>query len=396
MDATFKPGNAQEVEEAVKWAAAETQPLEIIGQGSKRPFGRPVQAAHVLDLSGVTGIESYEPAELVLTARAGTSIAVLEKLVEENGQELSFEPMDFGPLFGEEPGRGTIGGVLAANLSGPRRIKAGAARDHVLGLEAVSGRGELFKSGGRVVKNVTGYDLPRTLCGSFGTLAVTTTVTLKVNPRPETSATLVLTGLDDQEGIQVLCDAMGSSAEVSGAAHLPEWIDDNRSRTVLRLEGFKSSVDYRMKALQQRLGSYGASYQLEEAGSKELWDGIRNLAPFAGRRTPVWRISVAPTAGPQLVARLKSSIELDAFYDWSGGLVWLTCTDGDIHQARIRAAVDAVGGGHATLVRADSSVRSDSAVFHPQSAPLAALSRRLKEQFDPKGILNPGRMVSGV
>ena len=396
MDATLKPRSATDVEEAVRWAAAETQPLEIVGQGSKRSLGRPVQAAHVLDLSDLTGVESYEPAELVLTVKAGTPIAEVEKLVDDNGQELSFEPMDYGPLLGEAPGRGTIGGVLAANLSGPRRLKAGAARDHVLGMEAVSGRGELFKSGGKVVKNVTGYDLPRTLCGSFGTLAVATSVTLKVNPRPETSASFVLTGLEDQDGIQALCEAMGSSAEVSGAAHLPAWGHGDKSRTVLRLEGFRSSVDYRMKTLTDTLGAYGASHRLEEAESVALWTSVRNLEAFAARTTPVWRISVAPTAGPQLVARLKTAFELDALYDWSGGLVWLSCSDGDIHQAKVRKAVEAVGGGHATLVRADPSVRSEAAVFQPQPGPLAALSRRLKEQFDPKGVLNPGRMVTGL
>jgi len=396
MDAILKPRCAKDVEDAVKWAAAETQPLEIMGQGSKRALGRPVQAAHVLDLSDLSGIESYEPAELVLTVKAGTPIAEVEKLVDDNGQELSFEPVDYGPLFGEAPGRGTIGGVLAANLSGPRRIKAGAARDHVLGMEAVSGRGEFFKSGGKVVKNVTGYDLPRALCGSFGTLAVATSVTLKVNPKPETSASLVLSGLDDQDGIQALCDAMGSSAEVSGAAHLPARRHGDKNRTIFRLEGFKSSVDYRMKALAETLGAYSASSRLGENESTQLWSSVRNLDAFAERATPVWRISVAPTAGPQLVARLKTSFELDVLYDWSGGLVWLACTDGNIHQAKVRKAVEAVGGGHATLVRADPSVRSEAVVFQPQPAPLAALSRRLKDQFDPKGVLNPGRMVTGL
>ncbi|MHA7774327.1 glycolate oxidase subunit GlcE [Roseibium sp. M-1] len=396
MDATFKPANASDVEQAVGWAAAEDAPLEIIGQGSKRGLGRPVQAAHVLDLSGLSGIESYEPAELVLTLKAGTPIAEVEKLVDDNGQELSFEPMDFGPLLGGKAGLGTIGGVLAANLSGPRRIKAGAARDHVLGMEAVSGRGEIFRSGGKVVKNVTGYDLPRALCGAYGTLAVTTSVSLKVNPKPETSATFLLSGLDAEDGVKALCQAMGSSAEVSGAAHLPEDVNGGKSATILRLEGFAASVDYRFKSLQSLLDVHGAPVRLDGETSAELWRSVRDVKVFAGTKTPMWRISVAPTAGPQLVARLKTAIELDAFYDWSGGLVWLTCKDGDIHQARIRAAVEAVGGGHATLVRADPSVRSDCAVFHPQAAPLAALSRRLKEQFDPKGILNPGRMVSGV
>lgn len=396
MDANFKPRDARQVEEAVKWAAGEDQPLEIIGQGSKRALGRPVQAAHFLDLSDLTGVENYEPAELILTVKAGTPIAEVEKLVEDNGQELSFEPMDYGPLFGESPGRGTIGGVLAANLSGPRRIKAGAARDHVLGMEAVSGRGEIFNSGGKVVKNVTGYDLPRALCGSYGTLAITTTVTVKVNPRPETSATFMLSGLSEDDGIKALCAAMGSSAEVSGAAHLPAGVNGGISSTVLRLEGFAASVDYRFSTLQSLLRDFGSATRLDEVGSKALWRTIRDVMPFAGSDAPVWRVSVAPTAGPQLLRILQNRMSAQAFFDWSGGLVWLSSADGEIHDADIRAAVGEVGGGHATLVRAGPSVRSNVAVFQPQPGPLAALSRRLKEQFDPKGILNPGRMVSGV
>ncbi|WP_299810873.1 glycolate oxidase subunit GlcE [uncultured Roseibium sp.] len=396
MDATFKPRDTRQVEDAVKWAAAEDQPLEVVGHGSKRKLGRPVQAAHVLDLSGLTGIESYEPAELVLTVKAGTAIAEVEKLVGDNGQELSFEPMDYGPLLGEEPGRGTVGGVLAANLSGPRRIKAGAARDHVLGMEAVSGRGEIFNSGGKVVKNVTGYDLPRALCGSFGTLAVATTVTLKVNPKPETSATFLLDGLEEADAIKALCLAMGSSAEVSGAAHLPGGIDGEAGKTVLRLEGFETSVDYRFKTLEKLLAQFGAPARLAEEESGKLWRNIRDVLPFASSETPVWRVSVAPASGPMLVERLKAALDMRAFFDWSGGLVWLSCDDGELHEAEIRAALQDAGGGHATLVRADPSVRSTVPVFQPQPAPLAALSRRLKEQFDPKGILNAGRMVAGV
>lgn len=396
MDATFKPQTAKDVEVAVKWAAAEDQPLEIVGQASKRNLGRPVQTAQVLDLSELSGVDSYEPAELVLTVKAGTPIAEIEELVDQNGQELSFEPMDYGPLLNVDAGQGTVGGVLAANLSGPRRLKAGAARDHILGMEAVSGRGEIFNSGGKVVKNVTGYDLPRALCGAFGTLAVATTVTLKVNPKPETSATFVLSGLDAGRGISALCKAMGSSAEVSGAAHLPAGIDGDISRTLLRLEGFETSVDYRFKTLEGLLKSYGPVSRIEERDSRKLWQTVRDVRPFAGVDNPVWRISVAPTVGPKLVETLGEELKVSAFFDWSGGLIWLMCLDGLVNDQQIRAAVDAVGGGHATLVRAVPSIRSSVAVFQPQPAPLAALSKRLKEQFDPKGVLNPGRLVMGV
>lgn len=396
MDETLKPRTTQEIEDAVKWAAAEEQPLEIMGQGSKRGLGRPVQAAHALDLSGVAGIESYEPAELVLTVKAGTPISEVEKLVDDNAQELSFEPMDYGPLQGLEPGKGTVGGVLAANLSGPRRIKAGAARDHVLGMEAVSGRGEIFNSGGKVVKNVTGYDLPRALCGSFGTLAVASTVTLKVNPKPETSASFVLAGLGDESAIEALCQAMGSSAEVSGAAHLPAGVGSDKSRTILRLEGFETSVDYRFKGLEKLLRSFGAPERLAEAESRTLWRTIRDVEPFAGSNAPVWRISLAPTQGPELVERLRGKLDIQAFYDWSGGLVWVALPDGLVHESEIRGTLAEIGGGHATLVRAVPSVRSNMDVFQPQPGPLASLSKRLKAQFDPHGILNPGRMTAGV
>ncbi|MET1413888.1 glycolate oxidase subunit GlcE [Roseibium sp. HPY-6] len=396
MDGVLKPRDAREIENAVKWAAAEEQPLEIIGQGSKRGLGRPVQAAHVLDLSDVSGVEDYEPAELVLTVKAGTPIAEIERLVDENGQELSFEPMDYGPLQGSEPGMGTIGGVIAANLSGPRRLKAGAARDHILGMEAVSGRGEIFNSGGKVVKNVTGYDLPRALCGSFGTLAVAATVTLKVNPKPETSASFILTGLADKTAVAALCKAMGSSAEVSGAAHLPAGVGGDESQTVLRLEGFETSVDYRFNSLLDLLRQYGRPNRLDEAGSRSLWQTIRDVTPFAGTTTPVWRVSLAPTNGPGFIEMLRRQIKVQAFYDWSGGLVWLTVADGLVHETEIRETLEAAGGGHATLVRAGLSERTNVDVFQPQPTPLAKLTQRLKTQFDPSGILNPGRMVSGV
>lgn len=393
MDAILKPRDTQETCDVVKWAAAEETPLEILGQRSKQALGRPVQAGHVLDLRDLSGVEVYEPAELVLTVKAGTPIAEVETLVSENAQELSFEPMDYGPLLGQSAGKGTVGGVLATNLSGPRRIKAGAARDHILGMEAVSGRGEIFNSGGRVVKNVTGYDLPRALCGSWGTLAVATTVTLKVNPKPEASATLVLSGLSDDHAVSVMCAAMGSSAEVSGAAHIPNGIEGGAAQTVLRLEGFAASVDYRFESLHKLLASSGSADRLDGADSLKLWRLVRDVTPFVGTNTPVWRISVAPTCGAALIASLKDQLDLDAYYDWSGGLVWVSCLDGGIHDDKVRKTIADLGGGHAMLVRADAPTRASTSVFQPQPAPLAALAKRLKHQFDPHGILNPGRMT---
>jgi glycolate oxidase FAD binding subunit len=408
MAHTLRPDTAEGVLDAVAWAAAEKRPLEIVGHGSKRGVGRPVQAEYTLDLSGLAGVTLYEPAELVLSARAGTPVAEIERLLDNHNQMLAFEPMDFGPLFGNPRGRGTIGGVLAANASGPRRVKAGAARDHVLGVHAVSGRGEAFKSGGRVVKNVTGYDLSKGLAHSWGTLAVVTELTFKVLPRPEAAATLVMAGLDDETAVRVLCEAMGTPWEVSGAAHLPEAVvaevpdaafaTGGRAATLVRLEGFAPSVAYRSEKLKALFTAHGDVAVLETEPSEIVWRDIRDAALFDSLASPIWRVSVAPSAGPRVVAALTEMHTARCFYDWSGGLVWIEAEaearDGLAHE--IRMAVATAGGGHATLVRGSPALRNAISPFEPQPAPLAALSRRLKEQFDPRGILNPGRMVAGA
>jgi glycolate oxidase FAD binding subunit len=397
---TFTPASAEDVLSAVQWAAAEEQPVEVLGHGSKRGIGRPAQTEHAIDLSKLVGVTLYEPEELVLSARAGTRLAEIEALLADNNQELAFEPMDYAPLLGTEAGRGTIGGVLATNLSGPRRIKAGAARDHILGIHAVSGRGEIFKSGGRVVKNVTGYDLSKAMAGSWGTLAVVTDVTFKVLPRAETEATLVLRGLSEDQVATAMAEAMGSSGEVAGAAHLPESVTGRvldgalkgRGSTLLRVEGFGPSVDYRFDALARLLAPHGAAERLEVEQSRALWRDIRDCAPFAdGSQRPVWRVSMAPSDGHRMVMALRMQAAVDAFYDWQGGLIWLRM-EAEPEAELVRATVAGHGGGHATLVRAAPAVRAAVANFQPQPGPLAALSSRLKEQFDPKGILNPGRM----
>ena len=403
-EVSFRPVSEDQVRDTVAWALAEKAPLEIAGHGSKRAIGRPMQTANTLslaDLSGLSGVTLYEPDELVLSAAAGTPVATIEETLAANGQELQFEPMDYGPLLGGEPGEGTLGGLLSANLSGPRRLKAGAARDHVLGVRCVTGRGDIVKSGGRVVKNVTGYDLSKGLAGSWGTLAVLTEITMKVMPRAETEATLVVTGLTDAEAAEAMAVAMGSSAEVAGAAHLPEsvkgrFIDGMLAgpSTVLRIEGFAPSVDYRFEKLAGLLSRFGNVDRIDAEMSARLWREIRDVKPFwdNGRR-PVWRVSVAPTMGHQLVAALRLKAGIDAFYDWQGGLVWLRM-EAAPEPDLVRRTIRALGGGHATLVRASPELRTAVEVFEPQPAPLAALSRRLKEQFDPENILNPGRMVA--
>ncbi len=408
METTLTPVDADGVLGAVRWAAAEETPLEIFGHGSKRGMGRPVQAEYGLDLSGLSGVTLYEPEELVLSAKAGTPMSEIETLLTDYNQMLAFEPMDYGPLFGGTRGRGTLGGMLGANASGPRRVKVGGARDHVLGIKAVSGRGEAFKSGGRVVKNVTGYDLSKALAGSWGTLAVVTEATFKVLPKPEASATLVIAGLDDLSAVTTLCKAMGTPFDVSGAAHLPEnlvaevpdaaFASGGRAATMIRLEGIPPSVDYRAEKLTALVGRLGEVAVLEDAQSEGAWRAVRDASTFGTSSRPVWRVSVSPNAGPSIVAGLRNAHQIRYFYDWSGGLIWIEveAERKDALAREIRAAVAASGGGHATLVRASPTLRAAVPPFEPQPAPLAALAKRLKEQFDPRGILNPGRMVAGA
>lgn len=415
MTHTIKPRDAREVEAAVAWAVGNGKSLEIVGHGSKRALGRPAQTDATLDLSALAGVTLYEPEELVLSAKAGTPIAEIEALLASRGQALAFEPMDLGPLLGGTPGAGTIGGVLAANLSGPRRIKAGAARDLVLGFAGVSGRAETFKSGGRVVKNVTGYDLSKLMAGSFGTLAAMTDVTVKTLPRAETEATVLVLGLDEVRAVAAMTAAMGSSCDVSGATHLPEKIalrtsDDvpvGHAVTALRLEGVAPSVEHRRTALAELMKPFGPLSGLKEAQSRVFWRAIRDVNPFAApaaagtgdvgaTERPVWRLSTAPSKGAELARLIAARANAEFLYDWAGGLVWAAVEPSDDAGAAIVRPAIAQCGGHATLIRAPAAVRAAVAVFEPQPGPLAALTKRVKESFDPNGVLNPGRMWAGV
>jgi len=403
MSDVLKPRDGKDTEEAVVWALSNDKKLEVAGQGSKRGIGRPSQTDITLDVSGISGLTLYEPAELVLSARAGTPLAEIEAELEMNNQQLAFEPVDYGPAFGLEPGQGTLGGVIGANLSGPRRIKAGAARDHFLGVIVVTGRGETIKSGGRVVKNVTGYDLCKLFAGSWGTLGVMTDITIKVLPKPETEATVIVQGLDDARACEAMAAAVGSPYDVSGAAHLPDhvasWFDglpESQASTALRLEGHTPSVAHRRETLAALMKPYGAVEIIDAEPSRKLWRSVRGLKPFAAtaRERPLWRISVAPSRGHELAAAITPAAQM--FYDWAGGLIWVAMPLAEEPDAAaVRGAVAAIGG-HATLVRAPASVRASLDVFAPQAPGIAAVSKRVKDSFDPNGVLNPGRMWAGV
>jgi glycolate oxidase FAD binding subunit len=404
----LKPRDAAEVEEAVQWALAGGKTLEVVGRGTKRAIGRAAQWDATLDLSELSGITLYEPEELVLSAKAGTPLAEIEALVANSRQQLAFEPPDYAPLLGTATGAASIGGVVAANLSGPRRIKAGAARDHFLGVNAVSGRGETFKSGGRVVKNVTGYDLCKLLAGSWGTLAAMTDVTIKTLPSAETEATVLVFNLDDGTAAKAMTATTGSYADVSAAAHLPamvavrvaETVAANTAITAFRLEGVAPSVAQRRELLEKLIGPFGSLGALDEAGSRALWRAVRDVMPFAaagpsGGRD-LWRISTAPSRGAEVGRSLATAAGAELLYDWAGGLIWAALPPSDDAQAsRVRSAV-AAGGGHATLIRAPAAVRAAVDVFTPEAAPLAALTMRVRQSFDPQGVLNAGRMWAGV
>jgi glycolate oxidase FAD binding subunit len=403
MASILKPRDARDVAEVAAWAAAEGQPLEVLGHASKRALGRPVQAEHTLDLSGLAGILSYEPAELFMTALPGTPRAEIEAALAARGQTLPFEPIDLAALYAA--GRGSIGGIFAANLAGPRRFKAGAARDHLLGFKAVSGRGESFKSGGTVVKNVTGYDLSKLACGSFGTLACFTELTFKVLPAAEKTRTLLLYGLDDRAAIAAMARAAGAPHEVSGLAHLPAaaaarsevgYVRDlGKPVTAMRLEGTAISVAARLDALRAMFPGT-AQEELHGMNSGRLWTEIRDVAALIDAPL-VWRLSVPPSDGAATVERVRQAgVPMRGWlYDQAGGLVWLGLDGADAMPDAVRRVLPP-GDGHAMLTKAPEPLRAATAVFQPEPPALAALTRRVKEAFDPKRILNPGRMWAGI
>ncbi|UWQ28296.1 FAD-binding protein [Leisingera sp. M523] len=328
-----------------------------------------------LSTRGLSGVELYEPGALTLVVRAGTPVAEVEALLAAENQQLAFEPMDHRGLLGTE-GEPTIGGVIAAGVSGPRRIQAGAARDHLLGVRFVDGSGKVVKNGGRVMKNVTGYDLVKLMCGAHGTLGVLSEVSLKVLPRAEACATVAIEGADLADAVAAMSAALGSPYDVTGAAYDPE-----KQTAFVRVEGFADSAAYRCRKLVSELGGFGnPRIEDEDAG---LWQGIRDAAGFHGRAGDVWRISVKPSDAVALAPRLQAEA---LQFDWGGGLIWALVPAGTDLRARISVP------GHATLVRAGADTRKRLGVFQPQPGPLAAISEGLRRQFDPKGILNPGLM----
>jgi glycolate oxidase FAD binding subunit len=391
------PGDEADIAATVAAAYAAGEPIQVEGAGTKRGMLRPVQAARSVSTRNLRGITLYAPKELVISARAGTPVAEIEAAVAEHGQHLIGEPPDLSGLLGTT-GQQTIGGIIATNLSGPRRVAWGAMRDHVLGIRAVDGAGAIFHSGGRVLKNVTGLDLCKLLTGSHGTLGVMTEITLKVLPAPECTGTLVLPGLDATRAVAALSAGLGSPYSVSAAAWLPREAAARvpalagfaASVALLRIEEFTASVAYRTGRLATDLQPFGQAELLGDTLSRAAWRAVRDAVPLAAEPgDAIWRVSVRPSSGPGILA----ATGLAGFLDWGGGLVWLA-GDPAAHDS-VTAAASAAGGTW-TVMRGPDSFRTAVDVIPPEPAALAAITRRVKAVMDPAGILNPGRLTAGA
>ncbi|MEO1066878.1 MAG: FAD-binding protein [Pseudomonadota bacterium] len=392
----LSPKTEDEAAKLVLDAKADGKPLRIMGGGTRSAIGRTTQTEATLSTSELSGITLYEPAEMVISAKAGTPLSEVQAALEKENQMFTFEPMDHRILLGTE-GEPTIGAIAAGNISGPRRIYGGAARDSLIGVRFVNGKGEIIKNGGRVMKNVTGLDLVKLQAGAWGTLGLLTEVTFKLLPKPDAQCTLVLEGLDDETGVKALCAAAGTPFEPTGLAHLPSTVGEDTPRTIIRVEGFAEQVDYRARELTDRLKSLGDVKRLDGDDHLTLWQDVRDVHFLAEPRDKaIWRLSVRPTSAPNTVEVLKQAVDCKHFFDWSGGLIWLAVDEADDAGAEtIRNAANAADG-YATLVRGSEALRSAVDVFEPQPAPLAKVSAGIKKSFDPEGVFNPGLMTAGV
>jgi len=375
--------------EVVRAALDERATIELRGAGSKRGWGRAVDATWTALLQPSAGVVRYEPEELVLSVRPGTTVTELDALLGSHAQTLAFEPPDFGPLWGEAADRATIGGIVACNASGPRRLRAGAVRDHLLGAELVNGRAEVVRSGGRVVKNVTGYDLCKLLAGSFGTLGIITELTLRAAPRPRSSLSLAIPDLDSSAATRTMAELMASASGPSALAYLPGDLDEpvqalagHAGLVLARFEGSAAGVAERTEAARQRFGGRA----LDEDESVAAWMRLRDVAAFRSGGA-LWRIAIAPASMGALGTLLEREHGCRWFADWGGSLVWVNVeNDGGVN---VRGWVEQLDG-RATLFRARAG--TTVGVWSPVQPAVAALTERIRAAFDPATIFNPGRL----
>jgi glycolate oxidase FAD binding subunit len=380
--------------EAVRAARESREAFEIVGRGTKRAYGRSGSPANTLDVSALSGIVAYEHDELVITLRAATPLAEIEAVLNERQQRLGFDPADWGPLFGAPAQTGTIGGALSVDTSGPARLRFGAARDHLLGYRAVNGLGEVYKAGGRVVKNVTGFDLSKLMCGAMGTLGVLTEVTLRVYPRAPESATLMVRDIAQHDGFALLRRVWSSPFEPTGLAYIPDCAanafgigDCGKGVALLRVEGAAMPLREKIAALRSLLKDH-ALERIDDGDA--LFARIGAGAAFLGHACDIWRLSVPQASAAICIAEANAPLW---FADWAGGLLWLGLS---ASLAPVLRAIAAHVGGHATLFRASAESRATIPVFQPGPAAHATLTRSVKAAFDPLAVFNPGRMFEGI
>jgi len=400
----LKPNSEETIADIVKYCYKKNIPLEICSLGSKKNIGRNFQSQKTLDLSNYSGIIKYEPEELYIKVKSGTSIKEIKEELEKKNQQLAFEPTDFGPLFDGKNNEGTIGGVLSCNFAGPRRFKVGSARDHILGFQGVNGKGEIIKSGGTVVKNVTGYDLCKVITGSFGTLSVFTEISIKVLPKPDLTKTLVIENQHLKKGLEYLTTSLASSSDPSGAVFYPEYfrsqftLNDLTTEgpiTAIRIEGSKLSIDERIKQLLNELVINKKEVSiLDSEQSNIFWEDTRCLKVFTNLKNNLLRIIVPASETFDLINKLKP-YNIKYFIDWGGNLVWVQLGELNLNILKEIKFIVKTLGGYLTVIKVEESLKALIDIFTIDDVKYK-IYEKIKKSFDPKRILNPGKMYTGI
>jgi len=408
----YKPVDEIETSNFIKEIYKKNLPTEIVGANTKNFIGNKLQCAKVLDLSRLSGIVEYFPEELYIKVKACTPISLIEESLEKNNQQLAFEPIDFGYLKDSKSNKGTAAGQLSCNFSGSRRFKVGSLRDHILGFRGVNGKGDIIKSGGVVVKNVTGYDLSKLVTGSFGTLTALTEITFKVLPKKDSISTLVIY-LEDNKIISDLFDQLlSSSNEISGAVYMPAEpnsekytkniekifkFNDLKSEepfVAIRIEGSKKSIDERIQDISQELQTNKMKKSiLDFYQSKLFWEKINNLELFSGTKNNLLRAVIPTATSLDLMKYLKNNFKY--YIDWCGSLFWIEVLEEENIQIKEMKEIIINLGGYLTIVKKSESLSSDIDLFTINDTRLL-LSQKIKESFDPKKLLNPGKMYRGL
>ena len=401
---TFKPSSREEIAEIIKNCYKKSIPLEINGKKSKNKIGRNFQSEKTLDLSGYSGIIEYKPEELYIKVKSGTPLKEILEAIDKNNQQLAFEPIDFGFLFEGKSNGGTIGGVVACNFAGPRRFKVGSARDHVLGFQGINGKGEIIKSGGTVVKNVTGYDLCKLVSGSYGTLTVLTELSIKVLPKSESSKTLIINNPHLKKAMEYLGTALSSSTDPSGGVFYPERFENNfvfndlthkGALTAIRIEGPTNSVDQRISRLVKELSLLENEYSVLDNFQTDLfWSKTRNLEVFSNLKNNLLRVVVPVSETLNVIQKLKK-YEINYFLDWGGNLIWLELETISLKILREIKEITQEHSGYFTIIKLEDDLKASADIFTIDPIKYK-ISEKIKKSFDPKRIFNPGKMYSGI